>query len=182
MAIVIVIALFSCEGNYDNIRKLNLKDNTPIAEGHNIDVKYTDSGKVATNLIAPLLHDYSNFDFPYQEFPQGIEVRFWNEEGEKSVVTSDYAIRFDETNLVDLRTNVVLVTSDSLVLHAQQLYWDQRNKWVFTDKPYRIAFPDGSFNEGAGFDSSEDFNTFLSRSNTGIQIIDQTENKENTNG
>lgn len=175
MAILIAITLFACEGNYKNIRRLNLADGAPVAEGKNIDVKYTDSGKVVTNLLAPLLHDYSGRDFPYQEFPEGIEVRFWDEEGKKRTITSKYAIRYEETGIVDLREEVVLITSDSLILNAQQLYWDQKNQWVFTDKPYRIRFKDGSYNDGARFDSSEDFTTFLSRENEGIQIIDKTE-------
>ena len=175
MAITIVITLFACEGNYQNIQRLNLKDNSPIAEGRNIDVKYTDSGKVVTNLLAPLLLDYSKMEFPYQEFPNGVEVWFWNEENEKSTVISDYAVRYHQTGIVDLRNNVVLVTSDSVVLEAEQLYWDQVNKWVFTDQPYRIKFKDGSFNQGARFDSNEDFTIFLSRQNDGIQIIDKTQ-------
>jgi LPS export ABC transporter protein LptC len=175
MAITVVITLFACEGNYKNIRQLSLKDNSPIAEGKNIDVKYTDSGKVVTNLKAPLLLDFSNMAFPYQEFPNGVEVRFWNEENEKSTVNSDYAVRYEETGIVDLRKNVVLVTSDSVVLQAEQLYWDQVNKWIFTNEPYRITFKDGSFNQGARFDSNEDFTTFLSRQNDGIQIIEKTE-------
>jgi LPS export ABC transporter protein LptC len=178
MTMLFVLTLFSCEGNYKNVRKLNLKDNAPIAEGRNIDVKYTDSGKVVTNLLAPLLLDYSNFSFPYQEFPEGIEVRFWNEEQKKSIVTSDYAIRYDKTNIVDLRNNVVLITSDSMVLRAEQLYWDQKNKWVFTDRPYRIKFKDGSYNDGARFDSSEDFTNFLSRKNAGIQIIERNQSED----
>ncbi|MAP54344.1 LPS export ABC transporter periplasmic protein LptC [Altibacter sp.] len=178
MATLVVITLFACEGNYQNIRQLSLTDGAPIAEGRNIDLKYTDSGKVVTNLLAPLLHDYSNYEFPYQEFPEGVEVRFWNEKNEKSTVTSDYAIRFEGTNIVDLRKNVVLVTSDSTILKADQLYWDQKNKWVFTDQPYQMKLKDGSYNDGARFDSNEDFTNFLSRKNQGVQIIDQ----KTTNG
>ncbi len=44
----------------------------------------------------------------------------------KSKVTADYAIKYEATNLVDLRNNVNIVTSDSIVLHANQLYWDQK--------------------------------------------------------
>jgi LPS export ABC transporter protein LptC len=173
-----IITLLACEGNRKNIQQLNLTDGAPIAEGVNINLKYTDSGKVVTNLIAPVLLDYSNFEFPYQEFPNGVEVRFWNEKNEKSTVTSDYAIRFDKTNIVDLRKNVVLITSDSTILRAEQLYWDQANKWVFTDQPYQMKLKDGSYNDGARFDSNEDFTNFLSRKNQGVQIIDQTK----TNG
>lgn len=118
--------------------------------------------------------DFSNFEFPYQEFPEGVEVHFWDE-GEENIVTSDYAIRYDNTFIVDLRENVVLTTSDSLVLRASQLYWDQKNQWVFTDQPYQIKFKDGSYNDGARFDSSEDFTNFISRKNQGVQIIDKTE-------
>ena len=71
-----------------------------------------------------------------------------------------------------MRDDVVLVTHDSLVLRADQLYWDQKNQWVFTNKPYQIEFKDGSYNDGAWFDSSQDFTTFLSRKNAGVQLID----------
>ena len=171
------IALFSCEGNYQDIQRLGRSDNAPIAIGEQVDVKYTDSGRVVTNLKAPLLHDFSNLDYPYQEFPKGVEVWFWNEANEVSKVKADYAIRYDQSSLVDLQDNVVLITSDSLELMADQVYWDQKNQWVFTDRPYRIRFKDGSYNDGQGFDSNEDFTTFLSRANQGVQLIDN--NQEN---
>ena len=175
MALVFAVTLFACEGNYQNVKKLNLSDGAPIAEGKDINFKYTDSGKLVTNLLADKLLDYSNLEFPYKEFPEGIEVLFWDKNGKKSTVNSDYAIQFDNTGLVDLRDNVVLITADSVVLKANQLYWDQKNKWVFTDQPYQIKFKDGSYNDGAvGFDSSQDFTTFLSRKNQGVQLVDKT--------
>lgn len=173
VAVFTVITLFACDGSYKNKKQLTVKDGGPLAEGKNINLKYTDSGKVITNLIAPRLMDFSNFEFPYQEFPEGVEVHFWDE-GEENIVTSDYAIRYDDTFIIDLRKNVVLTTSDSLVLKASQLYWDQKNQWVFTDQPYQIKFKDGSYNDGARFDSSEDFTNFISRKNQGVQIIDKT--------
>ncbi len=172
MAIYFVIALFSCEGNYQNIQKMNLKDEAPVAVGKNINLKYTDSGKVTVNLLASLLKDYSNYQFSYQEFPEGIILYFW-EGDEKSSVTADYAIKYEATNLVDLRDNVVITTNDSIVLKAKQLYWDQKNEWLFTDQAYSIKFADGSYNEGAQFDSSQDFTVFLSRKNEGVQFIDK---------
>jgi LPS export ABC transporter protein LptC len=175
VVILITITLFACEGNYQNVQKLNLKDGVPSSEGIEVNLFYTDSGKVVTNLMAPKLLDYSNLEFSFQEFPDGIEVHFFDED-KKSTVTSDYAIRYNETGIVDLRENVVLTTADGNILNAQQLYWDQNNKWVFTDQPYRITFSDGSFNDGARFDANEDFTVFLSRKNDGVQLIDQNQN------
>ena len=173
--LLLAFTLFSCESNYQNVKRLSLSDGAPIAEGRHINFKYTDSGKLVTNLLADKLLDYSNLEFPFKEFPNGIEVHFWDEAGKKNTVTADYAIQFDKTGLVDLRQNVVVVTADSVILKSKQLYWDQKNKWVFTDKPYQIKFKDGSYNDGAvGFDSSEDFTTFLSRKNQGVQLVDKT--------
>ncbi len=173
ITVLTVITLFACEGNYKEIQQLSESDLGPIAEGEGVNLKYTDSGKLVANLKTPKLLDYSNYNFSFSEFPEGLEVVFWNEEGKKSTVTSDYGIHFEGANLVDLRGNVVLITSDSVVLNATQLYWDQSNKWIFTDQPYNITFKDGSYNEAIGFDSNEDFTTFLSRENTGVQYVDQ---------
>ncbi|MCB0454379.1 MAG: LPS export ABC transporter periplasmic protein LptC [Flavobacteriaceae bacterium] len=179
MALVLAITLFACESNYQNVKRLSLSDGAPIAEGKDINFKYTDSGKLVTNLLAEKLLDYSNLEFPYKEFPNGIEVHFWDKDGKKNTVTADYAIQFDKSSLVDLRKNVVVITADSVVLKANQLYWDQKNKWVFTDQPYQIKFKDGSYNDGAvGFDSSEDFTTFLSRKNQGVQLVDKTKTED----
>ncbi len=169
-----IVTLFSCEGNYSNVQKMNLKDNAPLSIAKGMNTKYTDSGKVTVNLKAPLMLDFSNYEFPYNEFPEGIILDFW-EEDNKSTVTSDYAVQFANTNLVDLRGNVKIVTSDSVVLNATQLYWDQKNEWLFTDQQYTITFADGSYNEGQAFNSSQDFTTFLSRKNQGVQFIEKNE-------
>ena len=180
MALLLVITFFACEGNYQNVKKLTLSDGAPIAEGKGINFKYTDSGSLVTNLLADKLLDFSNLLYPYKEFPNGIQLTFWDKQGDKNTVIADYAIQFEQTGLVDLRSNVMVTTADSIVLKAKQLYWDQKNKWVFTDHPYEIKFKDGSYNEGAvGFDSSEDFTTFLSRKNQGVQLIDK---KKSNNG
>lgn len=173
MALLMAITLFACESNYQNVKKLSLSDGAPVAVGKNINFKYTDSGKMVSNLLAEKLLDYSNLAFPYKEFPEGIEVHFWDEKRAENIVTADYAIQFEKTGLIDLRQNVVVITSDSVVLNANQLYWDQKDAWVFTDEPYRITFKDGSYNEGEGFDSNQDFTIFLSRRNQGVQLIDK---------
>ena len=170
----VAVALFACKGNKNEVKKLNLKDDAPIAVGKEINLKYTDSGLLVANLITPKLLDFSNFKFPYREFPEGIILYFY-EENKTTTIQADYAIRYENTNLVDLQKNVKIVTADSLVLNASQLYWDQKNQWVFTDQPYTITFSDGSYNDGVGFDSSEDFTTFLSRKNQGVQFIDKKE-------
>jgi len=66
-----------------------------------------------------------------------------------------------------------LVTSDSTKLEADQLFWDQSLAWVFTDKANTIRFANGARNDGQGFDSDLNFSNFRSRTNVGIQVIEE---------
>lgn len=171
IAVLAAIALFSCQEDFDKVRDMNLASDAPVGIGEGTNSIHTDSGKVVANMLAPKFLDYSNRKFSYSEFPEGVTVYFY-EEDKKSTITADYAIRYDKTGLVDMRGNVVLLTSDSTELLAEQVYWDQTANWIFSDSPYRIRFNDGSYNDGSSFDSNKDFTTFLSRKNTGVQLID----------
>ncbi len=173
-----VTLFFSCKGKGEEIRKLRMKSDAPIAEGTGINLKYTDSGKVTAHLKTPLLMDYGNLSFPYEEFPEGVEVTFIDEEGNENIITSKYAIRYKQTNLIDLREDVSLFTSDSVTLNAQQLYWDQTNNWIFTDQPYTLITADGSRNDGDLFDSDKDFTNFVSLNNVSKQYVKESTKEE----
>jgi len=164
-----VTLCFSCKGKGEEIRKSRIKSDAAIAEGTGINLKYIDSGKVTAHLKTPLLKDFSNAGFPYKEFPEGLEVVFIDKNGEKSIITSKYAIQY--TKLIDLQQDVTLLTSDSVTLNAQQLYWDQSNNWIFTDQPYTLITADGSHNNGDLFDSNKDFTNFVSLNNVSKQYV-----------
>lgn len=166
---------FSCGNKSSEIQRFSQRSDGPAAEGEGVVLKYTDSGKVVATLRTPYIIDYGISDFPYEEFPQGIAVTFTDDQQKENYITSDYARRYKRTNLIDLRDNVVLITSDSTILNASQLYWDQKNKWVFTDRPYTIRFPeDDSFNNGDLFDSSEDFKNFISLNNQSRMYVKES--------
>lgn len=169
--------LFSCQGNLEEIRALDLEGNSPQAVARELDLKYTDSGRLVANLRSPRMLDFSNKKFPYREFPDGLEVEFYDEENQKSTVRADYGVVYEETGLIDLQGEVVIFTSDSTRLEASQLYWDQNLGWVFTDKPNKIRFPNGALNEGQGFDANQNFGNFRSRINVGVQIIEDKDDE-----
>lgn len=168
--------LFSCEGNLQEVREFNLEEDAPQAIAEGINLKFTDSGRLVATLKSPKMLDYSNKSFPYREFPDGVEVEFFDEQNRSNQVTADYGIVYERTNLIDLQGNVDILTADSTRLEASQLFWDQEQNWVFTDKPNVIRFPNGALNKGEGFDSNQNFGNFRSRTNTGVQIIE--ENKD----
>lgn len=166
-----VTLFLSCKGKGEEIRRMNIKSDAPVSEGRGLDMKYTDSGRVTATLRTPFMRDFSNAISPYEEFPEGVKVTFIDDDGKLTTIVANYAIRHKDTQLIDLQDEVVLVTSDSVTLNAQQLYWDQVNSWIFTDQPYTIITKDGSTNDGDLFDSNEDFSNFVSLNNRSKQYV-----------
>lgn len=168
-----VAILFSCQDKLKQMRKWDEEMLTPQTVGKHINLFYTDSGYVKANLRSKVTHDFSQLEFAYREFPEGLEVDFFDDQGKKNTIKADYAMMYQNTNLVDLQGNVVVTTADSTILKAQQLYWDQTHSWVFSDIDYNIRLNNGALNDGKGFDANEKFDKFSSRSNVGVQIINE---------
>lgn len=173
VTILFVTMLFSCEGNLRGVQQMEMPEDAPQAIGAGINLKYVDSGKVVATLKSDKMKDFSNKKFAFREFPEGLEVEFFDEHQNKNTVTANYGVIYNDTGIIDLQGDVVIVTSDSTRLTADQLYWDQNNNWIFTDKPNTIRFKNGTLNEGQGFDSNQEFSNFRSRSNVGIQILEE---------
>ncbi len=173
VALLWATMFFSCDGNLDQVRMLDQEITGPQSEAKNFDLFYTDSGVVKANIRGPIMLDFTHLNYPYRKFPVGVEVDIFDEDSTKNTVVADFALVFDEDELIDLRGNVVIVTSDSTVLKSEQLYYDQTTNWMFTDVDYEIQMPNGAINRGEGFDANENFDNFNSRTNIGKQYIDE---------
>ncbi len=176
LCIVTVIAVtmfFSCSGNIDDVRKISATEKYPEGVAENFFLIYTDSGKVKATLTSKLNKNFSNQSFPYQEFPEGVKVDFFDEANNKSTVTADYGIIYSQTNLIDLRGNVVLETYDGKKLEAPQIFWDQRNEWIFTEQKFVFTNPEeGNIMNGEGIDFNKDFSVANAHKTFGVIAIE----------
>lgn len=170
---IFIAMLFSCQTRINRVRQMEGREIVPKMEERDMNLIYTDSGRVAAQLRSPKMLDFTDQNFPYREFPQGIQVDFYDKkDGKVNTVEANYAIQYEQTQLVDLQGDVKIVTSDSTILTAKQLYWDQDSAWLFTDLEYTIQMNNGTTNNGLGFDARQDFDNFISRSNTGVHQIE----------
>ena len=100
--------------------------------------------------------DYASVKFPFTEFPNGINVTLFDENGRKTFVTSKYAVTFKDTELIDLQGSVKISNETGQLFETDQLYFDQKSEWFYTEKRYKFTDPKGiSFGEGVDF--SKDF-------------------------
>jgi len=164
--------LISCKNNFKEVQKIGVSENEPVGIAKDISLKYTDSAKLKAHLISPKMLDFSNRDFAFNEFPDGVHLTLLDDQGKKSTVVSDYAMVYNQTNLIDLQGNVVLTTHDGNVLNGEQLYYDQIKSWLFTNKPVKFNTKDQIIN-GNGFDSNMDFTQARVLEITGIVYLEE---------
>ena len=134
-----MLSTLSCESNFREVQKSNFAEFTPSGEADSINLKYTDSGRIKSILISPKMLDYATVEFPFTEFPKGINVTMFDEQGKKTFVTSKYAVTFKNTDLIDLQGNVKITNETGQVFETDQLYFDQKNEWFFTEKRYKFT-------------------------------------------
>ena len=136
LRIFIFIFLLSCEDNFQEIQNINSKNILPIGITENLKLIYTDSAKVKAILYSNLNKDFTNQSFPYSEFPDGVKITFYDKDLNETIVTSDYAITYNKTNIVNLIGNVVINNFDGSELKTKQLYWDPEQEWLFTEEKF----------------------------------------------
>lgn len=166
LLITLFWSVISCESNFKEIQKINYSEFKPSGEADSINVKYTDSGRISAILISSKMLDFSTVDFPFTEFPKGIDVTLFDAKGKKTFVRSNYAISYKETGIIDLQGKVKITTEEGQVLDTEQLYFDQKNDWFYTERHFTFQSPQGN-SEGQGIDFSKDFKVINSQKISG---------------
>ncbi|MFK7813038.1 MAG: LPS export ABC transporter periplasmic protein LptC, partial [Maribacter sp.] len=168
--IFMAMLFFSCGDNYKRVGDEAQKEVFPIGVAENFVFTYTEaknviapdsleSSRVMTVLTGQTREDFNNLEFPYETYPNGLVVDFFDDDGQKSIVKADYGIIYSATNLIDLRGNVILESHDGKKLETPQLYLDQINEWIFTHEEFTYTNPeDGTIMDGEGMDFSKDRN------------------------
>ncbi len=182
-ASLVAMLFFSCTDNYQRVGDEAQKLVYPVGIAENFVMTYTEAKEVmmtdtveATRVISvlksPRSENFTNLEFPYRTFSNGLVLDFYDEQNNKSIIKADYGIIYSATNLIDLRGNVVLESHDGKKLETPQLFLDQDNEWVYTHEKFTFTNPeDGSIMDGEGMDFSKDRNFLYARKTNGIMHI-----------
>lgn len=172
VTVLAVTMFFSCKNNFEEVQNIGILSSEPLTVAENINTKYTDSGKLKSILKSPKMLNFSNRDFAFYEFPEGVDLTLFDDDNNRSNVIADYAIVYDETDLIDLRGNVVLDTHNRDTLYADQLFYDQKLQWLFTNQPVKFRTKDQLI-DGNGFDSDRNFSKARVLEVTGIVFLNE---------
>ena len=163
---IAVTFFFSCESNFKDIQKSNISEFFPSSDADIVNLKYTDSGRITAVLVSAKMLDYASVSYPFTEFPKGIDVTLYDKKGKKTYIKANYAISYKGTTIIDLQGKVKIFTEEGQKLETEQLYFDQKNQWFFTERRFKLSGPKGISN-GQGIDFSKDFKIINSQKITG---------------
>lgn len=183
----VALLFLACQDSYQRIGEEKGELIYPQGVAQNFTLTYTEtsedlkteddqSSRIIAVLNSPRSEDYDNLRFQYRTFPNGLEVTFFDEQNNQSVLTAEYGIVYSNTNLLDLRGNVKLVTHDGKTLEAPQLYWDRKQDWIFTQQKFKFTNPeDGTIMDGEGMDFDRSFNFFTAHKTYGLMTLKETD-------
>lgn len=160
--------LVSCDNDLKDIQNMHAKTLFPSGIAENFDVKYTDSAQIRAVLVAPKMMDYSNAKYPFNHFPKGVHLTVYDENKNQNFVVADKATAYNKTGIIELKGNVKITTHDKKVMETQQLFYDQKQRWFFTEAYFKITDPNKSIFEGIGIDFDNKFKIMNAQQNRAI--------------
>ena len=136
------------------------QDQVNVEKVDSVTIRYSDSAKVKVIVTAPTLLRINEYANSRQEFPNGTQVEFLDEYGTiNSVLTADYAIRYEAKSGIIVQGNVVWTSIDGKRLESEELIWDEKKKRIHTKKLVHIVTPEQDI-YGYGLEADQDFNTW----------------------
>jgi LPS export ABC transporter protein LptC len=130
----------------------------PLLELENTITYYSDSSVVKMKMEAARQLEFENGD---REFPDGIYLEFYDTFGNlTSTMRADYCYFTRESDLYKASGDVVIKGySTHEQLNTEELYWNQKEEKVFTDKFVRIE-KEGEIHTGEGLEAKQDFSEY----------------------
>lgn len=172
LVIIAITTFFSCDDSSTLLKQINTFKENPVGIAYNINMTYTDSASIKARLEAPVHLDFSHLSFKYSEFPDGLKVIFYNDQNQENTVYADYGILYNQTKIVDLQGNVVLLSYDGSRLETDQMYWDAEKEWLFTEEPF--LFQNNDYNLAANrLDTNKEFSKFQTGKLSGTIAVEE---------
>lgn len=144
-------------------------DSLPRVIAQDIEILYSDSARIKMKTLAPEIQDYEDPKNPYSEFPKGVKSFFYDKEGkQESSLKAKYAKYYSNKKLWEVKYDVQLINSEGDTLLTEQLFSNEEDQQIYTDKYVRINFAAGYFIDGkGGFVSDLNFKNYEFKSVSG---------------
>lgn len=156
----VMIILMSCNKTPETADFIKSQKNEAVMSAHNIEVLFSDSGKIEARLTSSLMNRYIG-ESPYLEFPIGFRVAMFDSLGQTaSTITADRGIRKEYARTMEAWGHVVVRNEKkNEQLNTEHLVWDEGKHRIWSDVKVKITKPDQILN-GISMESNETFTIY----------------------
>ncbi|MBN2175393.1 MAG: LPS export ABC transporter periplasmic protein LptC [Bacteroidales bacterium] len=173
------LSLVSCENDIKTINSLTMIDSLPLEYFRDIEVTYSDSGKIQAFLKSPYMIRVESKD-PFMEFPEGFQAIFYDSlHRPKSEIKANYGISYEDKKIMEARNNVIVKNIEKGErLDTEHLIWDRKKSTFYSDVFVKITRADEVL-YGDGLTSDQNFDRYTIKNPTGEFEINPDEEKNN---
>ena len=153
----IVLLLSACKNDMEEVARFVKEGQAVIETAREVEILYSDSAVVRVNIKAPLMLVHLDRTNPRKEFPEGVNVDFFDSRHQpQSRLSANYAEDIERKGMVILRDSVVVWNNIGEKLEAEELIWEEDKERIYSDKYVKVSTPD-EIVYGTGFESNIDF-------------------------
>lgn len=157
----------SCSKAPQSDESVRIRENDPLMAAHNIEVYFSDSGKIQARLTSPLMNRFGG-ETPFLEFPNGFKISMFDSVMQvTSTITGNRGTRKEHLHIMEAWGNVVVRNEQkNEQLNTEHLIWDERQHKIFSDVKVKITRPDQVM-FGTSMESNEAFTHYSIKDPTG---------------
>jgi LPS export ABC transporter protein LptC len=164
---MLIAMLFSCENDVAEVKSLDSDTLYPANSAKNVEVTYSEKGRISLQLNAPVLNQYSG-EKEYDEMPEGVHVKIFDKQlNVTTELTSNYAIKYTYLNTMEAKYDVVVRNEKGETLNTEHLFWDETTGDITSDVFVKITTADQII-MGEGLISNQDFSDYRILKPSGI--------------
>ena len=158
----IFFILTSCEEDLTKTNN-NQKKNFPTQVIHNANIIQRDSGVITLRASAPIIEKYELMEPSYIVAKKGIKLEFYDKKKPDTpgTLSAKYARIFEEKQFYEAKGDVRIRTNENQRLAMQSVYWNQKERLVYTKDTVYVTLEDGSTLQGNhGMKAKDDFSEY----------------------
>ena len=149
-------------------------DSLPTMRSTGVETLVSDSGMIRYKVITEEWLIYSKRNPPFWAFEKGVYLeKFDSLFHIDASIKADTAYYYETKKLWELRQNVHIRSQKGEKFDTDQLFWDQENKKIYSDKFIRIESNDRILT-GYGFESNQEMTEYRIFNNTGVFAVENT--------
>lgn len=180
----LVIALFtglsasSCVESVVDFEPIRAKRGYSLEVANDVKIIYSDSSLLRVVVSGPELKRYIYKFRVEEEFPIGVHVEFYDEQGSPTAwLDAKYAIRQPNEKTIIARDSVVLFNVEGGRIETTELIWDERTHTLSTERFVKIIRPTGDTLTSYGLKTNETFTDYELYSVEGDMSVEHPEEK-----